>query len=434
MSLHAPGPINTVQFSPDGREVLTASDDGTARTWDSTTGRPRLRLRAGAPVWAATYGGGFIFTAGEGLATVWDASTGALVERLGREGQPAGSARLSEDGGRLVTTTGRRATLWSAPDRRLGALRMADDIDYALFSADGHRVAMSDRSGALSVWSDRRRLARIAPERGAVEDMDFSRDGRRVVAAFADGVAEVWDADSGDRLARLPGETPLRTVQFDPRGDFVVTGDDDGLARVWRVKDGRALATLTGHTAPVLRARFSPDGLRVISGSLDGSARTWPARARSPLDRGWNGADAVQFAPDSRHALLVRGAHRGVWDTASGRVVDLRGGILASTDPAVYSCGLPAGCAPFSPDGRSVAGADRDARAVVWDATSGAVQRTLERPALSASFSPDGRGVVVVGADQPTAHVVDPRSGQVVGEAKAAGATPSPPRSTPAAA
>ena len=97
LSLHAPGVINTVQFSPDGREVLTASDDGTARTWDSTTGRPRLLLRAGAPVWAATYGGGSIFTAGEGLATVWDAGTGALVEAPRARG-PARGQRAAERG------------------------------------------------------------------------------------------------------------------------------------------------------------------------------------------------------------------------------------------------------------------------------------------------------------------------------------------------
>lgn len=419
LSLRAAGVVNTVQFSPDGRELLTASDDGTARTWDSATGRPRQVLRAGAPVWAATYGGAFIFTAGQGLATVWDAGTGQVVERLGREGQPGGSARLSEDGRRVVTSAGRLATLWGVGERRLATLRMGDEIDYALFSADARRVVTSDTSGALAVWSGRRRLALIEPAQGAVEDMDFSRDGRRVVAAFANGVARVWDAASGDRLARLAGESALRTVQFDRRGDFVVTGGDDGIARVWRVASPRRpLAVLSGHTAPILRARLSPDGLRVVSGSLDGSARVWPARARTPLAEDWTGADAVQFAPDSRHALLVRDGQRGVWDTATGRVVNLRGGIT-SGDQSVHPCGLPAGCTPFSPDSRSVAGVTRNARAVIWDARSGEVKRPLAGAALGAAFSPDGRGVVVVGADQPAAHVIDPSSGRTVGEAKA---------------
>ena len=142
LSLHAPGVINTVQFSPDGRELLTASDDGTARTWDSATGRPRQVLRAGAPVWAATYGGGFIFTAGQGLATVWDAGTGKVVERLGGEGQLPGTARLSEDGRRVVTATGRVAKVWGIGDRRLATLRMSNMIDYALLKR--RRAARGD--------------------------------------------------------------------------------------------------------------------------------------------------------------------------------------------------------------------------------------------------------------------------------------------------
>jgi eukaryotic-like serine/threonine-protein kinase len=34
------GPIEAVQFSPDGREVLTASRDKTARVWEAETGQP----------------------------------------------------------------------------------------------------------------------------------------------------------------------------------------------------------------------------------------------------------------------------------------------------------------------------------------------------------------------------------------------------------
>jgi tetratricopeptide (TPR) repeat protein len=34
------GPLRSGQFSPEGRRVLTASDDGTARLWDTATGNP----------------------------------------------------------------------------------------------------------------------------------------------------------------------------------------------------------------------------------------------------------------------------------------------------------------------------------------------------------------------------------------------------------
>jgi WD40 repeat protein len=40
-----PGPIHFAAFSPDGRQIVTASDDHTARIWDTATGTETQVLR-----------------------------------------------------------------------------------------------------------------------------------------------------------------------------------------------------------------------------------------------------------------------------------------------------------------------------------------------------------------------------------------------------
>lgn len=77
------GAIQRICFSPDGRRVLTASHDRTARLWDGRTGRsllPPLRHTAGIASAVFSADGRWIATFGEdGMARVWDANIGEAI-------------------------------------------------------------------------------------------------------------------------------------------------------------------------------------------------------------------------------------------------------------------------------------------------------------------------------------------------------------------
>jgi WD40 repeat protein len=120
-------------------------------------------------------------------------------------------------------------------------------------------------------------------------------------------------------------------------------------------------------------------------------------------------AQSTSFSPNSRAVLVVRGARRAIWNTDTGKVVELRGGIPVVPDPE-WPCGHAAGCAPWSPDGRLVAGANTNGRAVVWNARTGHVARTFgkeTRTVIEAAFSPDGRFLVVVDVNRRRARIWD---------------------------
>ena len=69
-------PINSVALSPDGRLLLTASDDQTARLWDVRTGAELRRFvgHSGAVTSAhfSPDGRYVLTTSGDGSARLWD--------------------------------------------------------------------------------------------------------------------------------------------------------------------------------------------------------------------------------------------------------------------------------------------------------------------------------------------------------------------------
>ena len=76
--------INSVRFSPDGKQILTASLDKTAQIWDSATGRPTFKLeghtRSVNSAQFSPNGKWVLTTSTDKTARLWDAATGQHVD------------------------------------------------------------------------------------------------------------------------------------------------------------------------------------------------------------------------------------------------------------------------------------------------------------------------------------------------------------------
>ena len=275
--------VISAQFSPDGRRIVTASNDHTAR--------------------------------------VWDAQNGQLLNRLVLDNDWVQPAVFSPDGKRIVTAAYHTARVWDAESGKplTGPLKHPWMVSPPQFSPDSKRIVTGERNGSTRVWDAQTGQALTDPFPGGYGNVvQFSPEGRRIVTASRDGAARVWDSQTGQPLTEpLKHGGPVNSAQFSPDGSRIVTASEDQTARVWDAYTGLPLTDPLEHSFRVASAQFSPDSERIVTASGD-AAWVWDSQTGQPLTeplRQEGNINFARFSPDGRRIITASDDHTArIWD------------------------------------------------------------------------------------------------------------------------
>jgi len=302
---------------------------------------------------------------------------------------------------RLISGIGKRTSLTTAELSR----EAFDRSDYesaarfALAGLSGHSNILfgfnADQSVAelnAAVLSNRRLAvlagAPPAKNRGRVQSLALSTDGRYLLTASEDPVARLWDSKTGHLVREFAIYDP-------PSGEVTDSDSDDGMPASMEAelpsiaifsKDETRVVTARGSTIHVFDTQsgnliagvqgekglsgaiwsidISPDGSAILAGSLDNTARLWDARHGSLIRTLEGHTDYVRYAtfsPDGSRILTVSNDETArVWETESGYVLKE----LTGHHGRIFH-------GAFSNDGeRAVTGND-GGEVFIWDIKSG---------------------------------------------------------------
>ena len=240
----------------------------------------------------------------------------------------------------------------------------------------------------------------------------FSPSGKHIASASSDGVARLWNADSGVETNAFMGHKgAIYGVAYSRDGSKLVTSSQDRTARIWNTDASGNTIVLKGHKGAVYRASFSPAAERVVTASADGSAIIWDVNAARQLEilKGHDGAVwSASFSPDGKRILTTsKDKTARIWRSDTGQPVTRLVGHKADVVAGV-----------FSPDGNKVATGSRDGSVRIWDSRSGHETANLLGHAatvFSTRFSGDGLFLITASFDG-TAKIWELATGQIVAD------------------
>jgi WD40 repeat protein len=383
VQFHHPGAAH-VEFSPDGKQLLTSAHDG-IRLWNTATGKPIREIKLERLVFAG-------LTADGKTIVAWNAN-------------PIGKDRFKEGENPKVhvfdAETGKEARqfpLARAEERSLLAARpqiiAGKGLGTLATKVYGQPVIFYD----VATGKETRRLDSESAKslRPFDQSLRFSPDGKLFAGSSYSDVYYVFDVATGKELHRFPIAEPRGIAEprdlvsssrdgcpllFSPDGKILTSGLHNGALYLWDLTTGKELCRIKQFSKDdfVRAASFSPDGKLLCTQSMAG-LRLWEVPSGKLVHQFKLDCYQVLFSANTRILVATEYAAIHVIDLTTGKEMK-----KIPDMPRHY-----AGCA-LSPDGLALAAvASTDHRISVWripsvelDKHFGREHRSVEALALA---------------------------------------------------
>ncbi|CAG5927490.1 unnamed protein product [Menidia menidia] len=331
--------VHRVQFSCDGSQLLSCSDDQTVRLWETAKVHTSsaVCLKRDSDVLFSCED--IIVSAADhcNRLQVRDGRTGSVLFQSEESSsrirctclcrQPFAVALGQEDGTVQVFEVPSGKLLATLPGHTKTVL-------HCQFSQNGQTLITSSEDTTIRVW--RWQTGECQVLQGHKEQvrsfslLPVSPNNSSLLTWSFDGSLKLWDTENGVKLQDIEAHTgAILSCHVSPDGCLCATASADRTAKVWHCASWQCVYTLRGHQECVRSCRFSWDGRRLATGDDNGEIRLWSVSDGSllricsrdnkdgmdSLHGGW--VTDLHFSPDNS-LLVSTGGYIKWWNVEKG--------------------------------------------------------------------------------------------------------------------